>query len=116
MHLVSRLARRLVTLLAIGLVSIFGGRTLSAQSPSAPGDGLTSGPLFDALARMDSILFDASFGSCDAAKANAIFAADVEVRDRHRFEHKPLVVTGVKTAINDPAGLLRIKGIKANGS
>lgn len=27
---------------------------------------------------MDSILFDASFASCDAAKANAIFADDVE--------------------------------------
>ncbi|WP_341926545.1 PTS fructose transporter subunit IIBC [Nocardioides psychrotolerans] len=42
----------------------------------------------------------------DAADA-VIFAADVEVRDRQRFEHKPLVVTGVKSAINDPAGLLR---------
>lgn len=78
MHLVTRLARRLVTLFALGLVSILGGRTLSAQPQADSADGLTSGPLFNALARMDSILFDASFGSCDAAKANAIFAADVE--------------------------------------
>jgi len=41
-------------------------------------DGLRSGPLFDELARMDSELFDATFSSCDAAKANAIFTDDVE--------------------------------------
>ena len=41
----------------------------------------------------------------DAADA-VIFAADVEVRDRARFAGKPLVVAGVKRAINDPAGLL----------
>jgi hypothetical protein len=46
----------------------------------APGgvDGLRSGALFEELARMDSILFDASFASCDSSKANAIFADDVE--------------------------------------
>ena len=38
----------------------------------------TSGPLYDELARMDSLLFDASFVSCNADKANAIFAEDVE--------------------------------------
>ena len=37
-----------------------------------------SGPLFDELVRMDRILFDASFVSCDAAAANAIFTEDVE--------------------------------------
>ena len=40
--------------------------------------GLSSGPLFDELARMDSELFEASFATCDAAKANAIFTEDVE--------------------------------------
>lgn len=55
---------------------------LAAQS--APGHALTSadpstfGPLYDEIARMDSILFDAAFYSCDAAKANAIFSDDVE--------------------------------------
>jgi Domain of unknown function (DUF4440) len=61
-------------------------RTTSAQSeelmisppPTDSTDGLRSGALFDALAQMDSILFDASFVSCDAAKANAIFTDDVE--------------------------------------
>lgn len=48
----------------------------SASSDST--DGLRSGELFDALARMDNILFEASFASCDAAKANAIFTDDVE--------------------------------------
>ncbi len=34
--------------------------------------------LFDELARMDSLLFHASFVSCDAETANAIFTDDVE--------------------------------------
>ena len=46
--------------------------------PSESIDGLRSGELFDELARMDRILFDASFVSCDAAKANAVFADNVE--------------------------------------
>ncbi|VXC03035.1 PTS fructose transporter subunit IIC [Nocardioides sp. AX2bis] len=41
----------------------------------------------------------------DAADA-VIFAADVEVRDKHRFAGKPTVVVGVKAAISDPGGLL----------
>jgi hypothetical protein len=53
------------------------GSTVSPP-PSDSTDGLRSGALFDALAEMDRILFDASFVSCDAAKANAIFTDDVE--------------------------------------
>ncbi len=41
-------------------------------------------------------------GAADAV----IFAADVEVRDRARFDGKPLVAVGVKRAINDAPGLL----------
>jgi hypothetical protein len=45
----------------------------------APGTGgLRDGALFDALAKMDEALFDASFVACDAVKANAIFTDDVE--------------------------------------
>jgi hypothetical protein len=55
-----------------------GSSALGAQTVSDTDGSLRSGPLFDDLARMDSILFDASFASCDAAKANAIFADDVE--------------------------------------
>jgi Domain of unknown function (DUF4440) len=51
---------------------------LVLPAPTASADGLRSGALFDALAQMDSILFDASFVSCDATKANAIFTDDVE--------------------------------------
>ena len=49
----------------------------AAEVPDLEG-GLDAGPLFDELARMDSALFEASFVRCDAAKANAIFADDVE--------------------------------------
>ena len=51
---------------------------LRAQEVPNLGGGLDSGPLFDELARMDSAMFEASFVTCDAAKANAIFADDVE--------------------------------------
>ena len=49
---------------------------LHAQIPA--GDPVTSGPLFDELARMDSILFDASFVACSAEVTNSIFTEDVE--------------------------------------
>lgn len=50
------------------------------RPPAVPdeADGLRSGPLFDELARMDALVFGASFATCDAAKANAIFTDDVE--------------------------------------
>lgn len=50
------------------------------HAPTQPlaGGGLQSGELFEALAEMDRILFEASFETCDAAKVNAIFAEDVE--------------------------------------
>jgi Domain of unknown function (DUF4440) len=55
-----------------------GEKPMASLLPSDSTDGLQSGELFDALAQMDSILFDASFESCDANKANAIFTDDVE--------------------------------------
>jgi hypothetical protein len=55
-----------------------GGRVHHAQTAPDSVDGSRSGALFEELARMDSLLFDASFASCDASRANAIFADDVE--------------------------------------
>lgn len=49
-----------------------------AQAIPDGADGLRAGPLFDELAHMDSLLFEASFVSCDAAQANALFTEDVE--------------------------------------
>lgn len=69
-----RISFRIITLALLLPV----GRTLTAQASADSADGLRSGALFDELARLDSILFDASFASCDASKANAIFADDVE--------------------------------------
>src|SRR3954462_717136 len=41
------------------------------------------------------------------AEADAvIFAADVEVRDRARFEGKPLITRSVKKAISDAPGII----------
>ena len=68
---VSLAASALLLLLAQGSVP-------RAQEMALEGGGLDAGPLFDELARMDKALFDASFVTCDAEKANAIFAEDVE--------------------------------------
>jgi Domain of unknown function (DUF4440) len=55
------------------------GKTQRPPPPPAEStDGLQSGELYDALAQMDRALFEASFEACDATKANAIFADDVE--------------------------------------
>jgi hypothetical protein len=43
-----------------------------------PPDSAEAGALFDELARMDSLLFDASFVACDTARVNGLFAPDVE--------------------------------------
>jgi hypothetical protein len=64
-----------LALLALLVVAPFHA---SAQSAAEQDGALTSGPLYDALLEMDRRLFEASFVTCDAATANAIFADDVE--------------------------------------
>jgi ketosteroid isomerase-like protein len=59
---------------------------LCAQE-GAKSDPSTSGPLYDELARMDSLLFDAAFVTCSAEKANSFFSDDVEFyHDQTGFE------------------------------
>jgi hypothetical protein len=70
-------ARRIAVLTGCLLVLARASFVL-ADVPSGQEGGLTSGPLYDELARRDSELFEASFVTCDAAKANAIFTEDVE--------------------------------------
>ena len=41
-------------------------------------DASRSGPLFDALVRMDKELFDAAFVNCDASKFRSLFTEDAE--------------------------------------
>lgn len=53
------------------LLAIF-AQVCSAQ------DSVRSGPLYDELARMDSVLFEAAFTTCDADKFRAIFTEDAE--------------------------------------
>jgi hypothetical protein len=71
-------AHRILGFALAPLLLLTAGGEVRAQSVPQADDGLRSGPLFEELARLDSALFDASFVSCDAAKANAIFADDVE--------------------------------------
>lgn len=50
----------------------------ASDGVETPPDPATTGPLFDALARADSLLFDASFATCDYAKAAAYLEPNVE--------------------------------------
>lgn len=71
-------AHRRLGLALASIVLLAAGGELRAQTVPQAGDGLRSGPLYEELARLDKALFDASFVTCDAAQANAIFTDDVE--------------------------------------
>jgi hypothetical protein len=79
---------------AVSLVSpegkMDGLRTEAAQSrvEDAQTDPTTAGPLYDELARLDSLLFDAFFVKCDPQKTNSFFTDDLE------FYHD---ITGLKS-------------------
>lgn len=60
------------------LAPILGGCALQETTAPEHNLGLRAGPIFEELAHMDEVMFDASFVSCDAATANAIFTDDVE--------------------------------------
>lgn len=72
------IANRIVIAMSSLLLFLAQAPVLRAEALFGPDGGLDSGPLFDELARMDRVLFEASFVLCDADKANAIFAEDVE--------------------------------------
>lgn len=72
------IACRIVVATSSLLLMLAHAPLLRAQEVPAMDGGLVAGPLFDELARMDNAMFEASFVTCDAAKANAIFAEDVE--------------------------------------
>ena len=67
---------------ALVIVAVTAPSDLQAQTAQGEAeaelDPSRSGALYEALARMDSLLFDASFVSCDPEIANSIFADDVE--------------------------------------
>jgi len=71
----SRLLWRTFTVMAVATPANLRAQTISAAVGADPS---RSGTLFEELVRMDSSLFDASFVSCDAEVANAIFADDME--------------------------------------
>lgn len=50
----------------------------AAMAQGAGSDPSRSGALYDELARMDSVLFDAAFVTCSAPKVNSLFRDDIE--------------------------------------
>jgi hypothetical protein len=64
----------------------------AAMGAPTPHDPSTSGALFDELARMDSLVFDATYVACDTQRTNALFTDDVEFyHDRTGFHSGPQV-------------------------
>lgn len=61
--------------------------TLSAQVGSA-----RSGALYDELARMDSVLFDAAFVTCNYARVDSILSDDVEFYHDQNGAHSDTTV------------------------
>lgn len=68
-------------------------------SVGAPVDSSVAGPLFDTVARLDSLIFDASYVRCDTARVYALLTDDVE------FYHD---VTGVHRGAQVRADFARL--------
>ncbi len=85
--------RRLIS----ALVLLSAASPLAAQSPvrPAPADSsAASGPLFNEMLRADSLLFAASYVTCDTAAINAMLTDDIEFyHDKSGF-HAGDVVRG----------------------
>lgn len=77
-----RLPSRLPLLaLALALAAASPADAMAQGATGAPGAGSDpsrSGALYDELARMDSVLFDAAFVTCSAPRVNALFRDDIE--------------------------------------
>ncbi|MEL6611620.1 MAG: nuclear transport factor 2 family protein [Bacteroidota bacterium] len=62
----------------MALVLLWGIPVQAQPSPAPEAAAATSGPLYDELARLDSLIFDASFVSCDAEAIMRLFTDDIE--------------------------------------
>ena len=62
------------------------GTMTGVRSDEASLDPSRSGTLFDELAQMDSVLFDATYVACDTARINSLLTSDIEFyHDRTGF-------------------------------
>ena len=74
MHSSHTVARGSTLMLIAAAMLVLQATGLNAQSTERQ----TSGPLYDELARMDSLLFDVAFVSCDAEAFRTFFTDDAE--------------------------------------
>lgn len=81
-HVSPRLLSRLLPLaFAVALAAAAPAAAMAQGATGAPGAGpdpSKSGALYDELARMDSVLFDAAFVTCSAPRVNSLFRDDIE--------------------------------------
>lgn len=67
--------------LAVALAMVAAAPDVGRAQAAPTAEPRRSGPLYDRLARADSLLFDALFARCDAGRALALLADDVEFYD-----------------------------------
>jgi hypothetical protein len=89
--------------LLLALVPCF----LGVPAGHAQAGSTTSGALFDELARMDSVLFDAAFVTCNYPRIDSILSADIEFYHDQNGFHGDTAVRSDFTRLtgNCPRGL-----------
>jgi hypothetical protein len=94
------------TLRTVLLLAIVGSTPSALSGQATPDDSSTTGPLYNELARMDSILFDAAFVTCDMGKIDTLLAQDIEfVHDQNGFRSGEQVRASFRGLTGDcPAG------------
>jgi hypothetical protein len=79
--------RSWVGAIAIHIVGVMRAPGLPAQEPPLAVDASIGGALYDELARVDSVLFDAAFVSCNLPSLDTLLAPDIEfVHDQSGFQ------------------------------
>lgn len=75
-------SRRRITfcaaLLSFAVPAALQAQVTTGNRENAQTDATSAGPLYDELARLDSLLFDAFFVKCDVQKTNSFFTDDLE--------------------------------------
>ena len=85
---------------------------LAAQTASP-----RSGALFDELARMDSILFDAAFVTCNYARVDSILAPDIEFyHDQNGMHSDTAVRSDFKRLTENCPGTSGVRRERVEGS
>lgn len=113
----SPLRRAVALALAALVLSSMGGALPAQDTRGARTDPTRSGALYDELARMDSLVFDAAFVACDTTRSNALFTDDVEFyHDRGGLSVGPAVRANTARMASSCPGKRGLRRVLVPGS